>query len=156
MAEKNIAALVREDTYTIKVRFFQEFDNKPLAHEHVTLLGEELRPSRTAYTYVSSIPDIKVNDYVVVYAQGVPKLVIVTEVSTSVEIELNDTKKYSWVVCKVDFGLYMQEMAKNMVIENTVSKAYKNNVRRQFKNMILANLDEASRTQLRSITEKQA
>lgn len=147
--DKNIAALLREDTYTINVRFIN--DKFP---GDQTILGKDWVLSDKKYTYVCSIPDIKPEDLVVVYAVGIPRIVVVDSVSTEVDIAPNDTKEYGYVIAKLDFTHYLEEVKTNKEIVTTVSKAYKTNLRKGFATMLLAEMDQDSREKLLTVISK--
>jgi hypothetical protein len=92
--------------------------------------------------------DLKPDDVVVVYAVGIPKIAMVMIVDEEVDIQPNDKIAYKWVVAKVDFTSYLENMKKNSTIQRTVSKAYKKNTRKQFASLLLAELPEESRAEL--------
>ena len=145
--EKNLAALMRTDTKTIEVAFIQDKFKDELQND-VTLLGKDYTLSHNNYTYVSDIPDLKVADLVVVYAVGIPKIAVVQAIHDDLEIKPNDNSQYKWVVQKLDFTAYRENIKKNNVINSTVSKAYRKNTRKQFASILMAELGEEDRNNL--------
>lgn len=135
MAEKNIAYLVREDTKTIGVRFYR--DDPGAAQTETKLLGDL---SVKEYTYVTHL-DFKVSDLAVVRANGTVKVVYVSRVDEGCEIEPNQSIKYSWVIDKVDSEDYEKQMAINEELEATVNKAYRKNVKQQFRQLVMGSID---------------
>ena len=150
--EKNLAAFLREDTKTVGVRFIKDlFAN--YANYQQTLLGEDSNPIQLSireYTYVTDIP-LEVGDNVIVFAQDIPKLVIVTRVDDRLNINPKDTVEYKWVVSKVDYSNYNNNIAKNQDIKDLVIESYKKNVKNQFKDMVLAGLDAKNKKALTNI-----
>jgi hypothetical protein len=144
--EQNLPAFLRTDAKTVKVCFindkFKDEDNREM-----TLLGKDFSLSPRAYIYITDLV-LKVDDLVVVYAVGVPKVALVMEVDAEVDIQPNDKTAYKWVVCKVDFTAYLENLKKNSTIQRTVSQAYKKNTRKQFASLLLAELPEESRNEL--------
>lgn len=144
--EKNIAALMREDTRTVQVTFdqvandFDEIESSPPA------AGLNRAKSTTAksYTYVTDL-DLVVGDTVVVEARGLLALARVRSVDDDVAIEPNADTKFKWVVAKVDQARYLENVKRNAEIEEAVANAYRHNLRRSFAQNILAALDDASR-----------
>ncbi len=149
--EKNLAAFLREDTKTVGVRFIKDlFANS--ANYQQTLLGEDntIQLSTKEYTYVTDIP-LEVGDNVIVFAQDIPKVVIVTRVDDILNLNPKDTIEYKWVVAKVDYTHYNESMAKNYDIADLVRASYRANVKNQFKDMVLAGLDAKNKKALTNI-----
>ena len=128
--ERNIAALLRDDARTVRVAFNSE------------VKFPEKEPK--LYTYITHLALVP-GDYAVVPARGTWKVVDVIEVDESVQLEPNDTIRYSWVVCKVDMDAYRDNAAQNEQIEALVNDAYKNNLRRGFQAQILGGLPDDSK-----------
>lgn len=122
--EKNIAALVRENTFTIGVKF------------------NEYRESKE-YTYVSIFP-VKVGDHVVVDTAGELKLVPVTRVDEFLDIPPQSSTKFKYVVAKVDMDAYTQLLEQNQAIEKEMNKQYSKSMRRSYRERVLENLDGES------------
>ena len=150
--EKNLAAFLREDTKTVGVRFIKDlFANS--ANYQQTLLGEDSNPiqlSTREYTYVTDIP-LEVGDNVIVFAQDIPKVVIVTRVDDILNLNPKDTIEYKWVVSKVDYTSYNENAKKNEVITDFVRSAYRKNVKAQFKEIVLAGLDAKGKKTLSNL-----
>lgn len=145
MAEKNIAYLVREDTKTIGVRFYRDTEpnqqkgfNPSYGPEDIDALLSDLSPKE--YTYVTHL-DFKVGDLAVVRAAGSIKVAYVCRVDDGCEIEPNQSVKYSWVIDRVDQEEYDKQMDINKELETTVNKAYKQNVKNQFRQLVLGTID---------------
>lgn len=151
--EKNLPAFLREDARTVKVCFINDRFKDEEVDISMTLLGKDFNLSPRAYTYVTNL-DLKRDDLVVVYAVGIPKVAVVMEVDEEVDIAPNDKTEYKWVVCKVDFTSYLENMKTNSTIQRTVSQAYKKNTRKQFASLLLAELPEDTRTELLSLISK--
>lgn len=153
--DKNIATFLREDTKTVGVRFIQDtFDKNSQDYRAVTLLGsDDYRLSTKVYTYVTDL-ELKEKDLVVVFAQGVPKIVVVDRVDEEISIQPNDDVEYKWIVCKIDLTQYNENLMKNAEIVRTVGQSYKKNVRRQFQAMVTEGLEEADLIKLLSIVGK--
>lgn len=112
--DKNIAAFLREDAKTIGVRFFRKFDESR-NYNRTTLLGDDFELSKQEYTYITDI-DVAVGDIVAVYAMNTPTMAIVTRVDQDVDIPPNSDTEYRWVIQKLDFSSYMDNLTKNKII----------------------------------------
>lgn len=157
--DKNIAAFLRNDTKTVSVRFIKDNCESKVnpAYSKMTLLGsnvsDEFDLTVKAYTYITDL-DLKADDLVVVFAQGVPKVVVVASIHEELHIKPNEDTEYKWVVCKLDLSQYQQNLFSNGEISRTVAKSYQTNVRRQFQAMMLDGLDEDAKAKLIALTEK--
>lgn len=141
MAEKNIAYLVREDTKTIGVRFYTANtagNAKIWEPGDIDDLVSDI--SKKEYTYVTHL-DFKPGDLAVVRAAGAIKVAYVSRVDEGCDIEPNQSMKYSWVIDKVDQEDYEKQMDINRELEATVNKAYKQNVKRQFRQLVMGSID---------------
>ena len=149
MAEKNIAALVREDTKTIGVRFYQgerDYKTSSQTAQRVDIvdivdldtLVSGLSPKE--YTYVTHL-DFKIGELAIVKAVGELKVAYVSRVDEGCEIEPNLNMKFSWVVDRVNQDEYENQMNINKQLEDTVNKAYKQNVKNQFRSLVLGSID---------------
>ena len=148
--DKNIAALLREDAKTIEVRFFNDnFNSSP------TLLGVDTLVGLSAktYTYVTTL-DLKKGDCVLVHAVNQMKVVYVDTVHATAEILPNSEISYRWVISKVDTSDYDTLMAENAKIETTVGNAYKKNIRKQFGQMLLAELGVEESEELKQLISR--
>lgn len=159
--DKNIVALVREDTITVEVKFFPD----SFSVEQInTILGttfnrneriaEEVLQRLKAYTYVTTLKDLKPGDLCVVFVSGNPKVVEVQVVHDSLNIEPNSDRQYKWIAAKVDMSYAKQIQEENTLIESTVANAYKSSARNQFRNMLLGSVDEEAKAKLLSLTAK--
>lgn len=120
--DKNIAAILRKDTRTIGVRFDDNFGN-----------------SSKEYTYVSCAA-VAVGDTVVVPSGSDDefKLATVSRVDEDLEIEPNATVRYKWVVGKIDFDSYNQNIERNREIERQLSSVYRAHARQAYAQQFLA------------------
>lgn len=150
--DKNIAALLREDTKTVMVCFIN--DRYPGERDEndggMTLLGQDFTYSAKAYRYVTDL-DLHKDDLVVVYAVGIPKVAVVMEVEDDVNISPNEKTEYKWVVSKVDMIAYLENMKKNKAVKDLVAKGYKRNLKRQFAQVLLEGMDENERLALNTV-----
>lgn len=163
--DKNIAALLREDTRTVRVSFCQiaedfdttDVDEGPLATGmRKGYTTQRSKPANAKlYTYVTDLP-LAIGDTVVVEARGEIALAFVRSVDDDVKIEPNCDIAFNWVVAKVDLTGHAQNMARNAEIERTVAEAYRNNMRRSFAAQILAGVDDNHREGLAKLLGKSA
>lgn len=118
MKENNAAAILRDDTCTISVQFVE---------------GEKL------YTYVSTIPDLKEGDYVVVPVNTEDKFSMakVVSIDDDVNIEPSSSQRYKFVVDKVNIERYKTLLEENRQIEKALAENYRNNARQAFKSAML-------------------
>jgi hypothetical protein len=118
--DKNIAAILREDTKTIGVTF-----------------SENGFASKT-YTYVANFP-VDVGDTVVVPSGSDDnfKLATVSRVDVDLEIEPSSSIRYKWAVSKVDFDSYTKNMERNKEIERQLATAYRSSARQAYAQQFL-------------------
>lgn len=151
--DKNIAALLREDTKTVHVSFdlgLAEFED--LGDTPVVAKVAGARPTSThrgvrLYTYITHL-DVAAGDTVVVYASGEVKLATVIKVDDQPEIEPNSTIAYKWVIDKVDMAAFNENQQRNAEIELTVGEAYRQNLRRSFAQTVLGAVEDGKREDL--------
>jgi len=119
--DKNIAAILREDTTTVQVTFSDSVNGRS-------------RP----YTYISSIA-LEVGDTVIVASGSEEnfKMATVHSVDKELDIEPNSTTKYKWIVGKVDLTAHKQNMARNAEIEKLLAKTYRVNARQAYAQQFL-------------------
>lgn len=149
MAEKNIAAFIRDDAKTVGVKFFKSGNQ----NQHYTDQDFLSDLSPTTYTYVTNL-DLELNDLVVVLATGKPSVVQVVRIDDGVCIEPNNEIKYRWVICKVETDAFEKLSKENDEIETCIAKAYKKNVKRQFRDVVMMGLDDSSRERIMALTSK--
>lgn len=156
--DKNIAALLREDTRTVMVSFDQvaeDFDDlddtRPAAKAYATQRPKP--PANKLYTYVTDL-QLAIGDTVIVEARGSLALAFIRDVHDDVKIEPNSDITYKWVVAKVDLAGHAENVRRNAEIEQTVAEAYHNNMRRSFAQQILAGVDDAHRDDLTRLLGK--
>jgi hypothetical protein len=157
--EKNIAALLREDARTIRV-MFSNFNREGLVgkfdDEVLPAIGAYAVQAQAAdpnyevagqggykfYPYVTHF-DHEIGDLVLVEAAGQLKVAQVMEIDDGVQIEPGSQYALRWVICGIDLASHKDNMAKNDQIEQLVQEAYKANLRKSFRNQILAGLEGA-------------
>lgn len=124
--DKNIAAILREDTKTISVQFIN---------------GEGMTSSRN-YTYITHL-DVKVGDFVIVPSGGsdIWKICEVTEVHDDLNIEPNADIKYKWVVDVIDSEAARANQARNKEIESMLAASYRVNARQAYAQQFLSGAD---------------
>lgn len=131
--DKNIGALLRDDCQTVKVTFTK---------------GER------EYTYVANrAMGLQVGDLAVVVVGGNSKdagykVVEVTWVDESLEIEPGEDTQYKWVVNRVDLSGHRADEERNKALAKAVATHYRANARRQFADLILASLPSDERNAL--------
>lgn len=132
----NLAAFLRQGAYTIKVQY-----------QHMS--------SSAAYTYVSNLPGLAVDDYVLVQtrdkAAGTVRFSVarIVEVHPNVQITPNSDTKYSWVVQKLDTTTFDTLTKENEAIESLYAKAYQENIRQGYANQILNSLSESDQASMK-------
>lgn len=132
--DKNIAAILRNDTRTIGVNFFMD-------------KGGVVGPDAREYTYITDIV-VAVGDLVVVETGGAFKVVKVSRVDDDLNIEPNSDIEYKWVVSKVEIGKYEENLERNRVLTDTLGKAYQSQMRRSFADTLLGSLPEGARAKI--------
>jgi len=123
--DKNIAAILREDTKTISVQFLN--DNGVASRD---------------YTYITHL-DVVVGDFVVVPsgANETWKICEVTEVHEDFCIEPNSDIKYKWVVDVIDAKSARENQQRNKEIESMLAASYRTNARQAYAHQFLSNAD---------------
>lgn len=123
--DKNIAAILREDTKTVYVAFLNENGT-----------------SSRAYTYVTHL-DVKAGDFVVVPADQheLWKIGEVLGVDEDLNIEPNADVKYKWVVSVIDADAWRENHVRNQEIEKMLTNSYRANARQAYAQQFLTNAD---------------
>lgn len=124
--DKNIAAILREDTKTISVQF----------------MNENGMASSRNYTYITHL-DVKVGDFVVVPSGGsdIWKICEVTEVHEELNVEPNADIKYKWVVDVIDAQAARENQQRNKEIESMLAASYRVNARQAYAQQFLSGAD---------------
>ena len=124
--DKNIAAILREDTKTISVQFIN---------------GEGMTSSRN-YTYITHL-NVNVGDFVVVPSGGsdIWKICEVTEVHDDLNIEPNSDIKFKWVVDVINAEAARENQARNKEIEGMLAASYRVNARQAYAQQFLSGAD---------------
>jgi hypothetical protein len=124
--DKNIAAILREDTKTISVQFS----------------NENGMPSSRNYTYITHL-NVKVGDFVVVPSGGndLWKICEVMSVDEELDIEPNADIKYKWVVDVIDKDAAHANQQRNKEIENMLAQSYHRNARQAYAQQFLTGAD---------------
>ena len=143
--DKNLAAFLREDAYTVKVKF--QKDSQDQYHDN-------------EYTYVTNIPGIAFGDFVVVpYKSRNSNAVrlsvaIVSEVHNDVDIEPNSDIQYAWVTSRIDMQASIKLAEENETITKQLAKAYRTNARRSFAQSVLEAADNDTKLLISGILHK--
>ncbi len=149
--ERNIAALLREDAKTIRVRFYEsQYDKVRRENNSIANDTMETFTSQKVYSYVTDL-ELELGNMVVVEAAGQFKVALVVEVDDSVKVEPGHEYQLRWVVCRIDTTAYEQNMKRNKEIEELVQQAYQKNLRRSFAQQILAGVDDTARDNLQKL-----
>lgn len=121
--DKNIAAILREDTKTCKVTFLDG-------------------STTTEYTYITHL-DVKVDDYVVVQtgSNGALKVAQISGVDDDLEIEPNSDMKFKWVIDIIDIEAARANQARNQEIERMLASTYRTNARQAYAAQFLSGAD---------------
>lgn len=139
--DKNIAALLKEDTYTVAVTFDAN-DTGPDG-------GPSQRKNTRPYTFVCDIKGLQVNDTVIVDTVNGFKVGTVIKLDDDLRIEPNSEIKYRWVVQKIEIDEFQQKQAKLEELELLLAQSYQANLRRSFAQSVLANLpDDGARDKI--------
>jgi hypothetical protein len=122
--DKNIAAILREDTKTCKVVF------------------KDAGSTSSQYTYISHL-NVKVDDWVVVItgSANILKVAQVVEVDDDLEIEPNSDIKYKWVVDIIDIEAAYANKARNVEIEKMLATTYRSHARQAYAAQFLTGAD---------------
>lgn len=122
--DKNIAAILREDTKTCSICF--ELDSDTLGR---------------AYTYITHL-DVSVGDIVVVpVASSGWKVGKVISIDDDLLIEPNGENKFKWIICKVDMDAYRANQERNREIEQMLAASYRVSARQAYAAQFLTNAD---------------
>jgi hypothetical protein len=149
--EKNIAALMRPDAYTLRVSPSIPVTGLTKARAPVSA-PRSLPHGNKEYTYVSDFPDIIPGDYVVVDMSDELRVVEVVAVDKEVLIEPGSDLAYKWVVARVDMARHLANTSRNDRIANAVAAAGRTSMRRMFANQVLAGLEDEARSELLALT----
>lgn len=165
MMDKNIAALLREDTRTVHVSydlFLWNFNNTEQAEGQQKTINQSAGAKRMQggfqelstklYTYVTHI-NVMPGDTVIVEANGRVCLAHVIQVDDEVNIEPNSDITFKWVIDKVDIAAFESNRARNREIERAVGDAYRNNLRRNFAQTIMAGVEDSQRAVLTQLIQ---
>jgi hypothetical protein len=151
--DKNIAALLREDARTVRVVFesvASDFDEDEPTNP-ASPSRTSARRGRPFYTYVTDLTLVK-NDTVIVEAGDAIRMAYVVEVDDEVCIEPNSTTQIKWVIDKIDMAAHAARVLRNQAIESAVSDSYRQNLRRGFRQQMLAGVDDAQRATILQLT----
>lgn len=131
--DKNIAAILRDDTYTVDVNM----------------------PDGKNLTYVTNLP-VKVGDLVVLPTNsGQYAVRPVAAVHDELRIEPNSEIEYKWIVQVLDLTEYNTNLEKNALIEKTMSSTYQKTARAAFRQSALACASDEDRVKLEAILSSQ-
>lgn len=141
--DKNIAALLRTDTKTVKVSF-NLTSRDAILYEGVGIVNGK------TYTYVTDL-DVKAGDFVVVQAAGCLTVAEIRLVDPEVDIAPNSDTYFQWVICKVDLTSHTANAERNKQITDMVADAYRNNLRKSFAQQILSGVSPEAAAQLQDL-----
>ena len=128
--DKNISAILRNDTNTVCVSFSGG-------------TGKH-------YTYITDIK-FNVGDLAVVCVSGEFKVVTVERVDDDLRIAPNSDMAYKWIAAKLDLTEYWSNMARNAEIEKTLSQAYQKMMRESVAHSVLASFPDEVRTAVKPL-----
>jgi hypothetical protein len=148
--DKNIVALVREDTKTVNVKFFPE---KYMKIEDVIpgAMLVELDDLR-CYKYVTTL-DLQPGELCMVMVGMRPIIVEVQSVDETLEIEPNSTVQYKWIQARIDESYRQTLNEQNTELQRLLEDGYRKNARQQFRNVFLASMDSEMQTKLLGIVQ---
>lgn len=139
--DKNIAALLKEDTYTVAVTF----DANDTGPDGAPSQRKNTRP----YTFVCDVPGLQIGDVVIVDTINGFKVGNIVKVDDDLRIEPNSEIKYRWVVQQVSIDDFLLKQAKLEELELLLTQSYQANLRRSFAQSVLANLpDDGARDKI--------
>jgi hypothetical protein len=123
--DKNIAAILREDTKTIKVQF-----------------NSENGTTSRDYTYVTHL-NVHIGSFVIVPTGNFDlwKIAEVVGVDDELNIEPNAEIKYKWVVDVVNTQSAKENQQRNKEIENMLAQSYHRNARQAYAQQFLSGAD---------------
>jgi hypothetical protein len=144
--DKNIAALMREDTKTVHV-VFNNYDEKipkdlPLSPNKAHLQMRAPGDGDRQLTYVTDL-DVAPQDLVVAVCNGRFRVGTVYAVDDDCKITPDSEIEYLWLIAKVDMGPYNENMAKNAKLSEVLQEAYRKNLRRSFASQILGGIEDS-------------
>lgn len=124
--DKNIAAILREDTKTCCVQFH----------------NENGIPTSRGYTYVTHIP-LEAGDFVIVPtgANDMLKIAEVMSIDEELDIPPNADIKYKWVVDVIDVKAARENRDRNKEIESMLASTYRMNARQAYAQQFLSGAD---------------
>jgi hypothetical protein len=125
--DKNIAAILRNDTRTVSVIFQDDTRDHPVP-----------------YTYVTDLA-LQCEDYAIVEVTSGLKVVQVKVVHDDLRIEPNSDIEYKWIVAHINLTPYQENMARNRTITETLGKAYQKQARQAFATALLDSVPESER-----------
>lgn len=157
--DKNIIALVRDDTKTVHVKFFPDKFDKSYLDQMLTgtesMVPADFKESDLknckAYTYVTTL-DLVPGDLCIVLVGGTPKVVEVQQVDEDLQIPPNHDVAFKWITAKVDTSHAKQITAENTELAETLRGAYQQNMRRSFRDQLLGSVDDATKAKLLALT----
>lgn len=171
--DKNIAAFLDDKAYTLAVRFQRDTESSGIISKEYTyvtnipgiLPGDWIivptstgaqrivlpTDMATIEDVLSSSPSETMKSHV---HTGQLQVVQVTSVDTACEITPNDSKKFAWVIGKVDLSGYAKLMARNDQITAAATKAYRKSMQRSFADRILGDMEQSDKEGLMKLLGK--
>lgn len=178
--EVNFAALMRQDTNTVKVVLRTRIPVEeaigsvqepepvptgpvvapPVGNSHPVAYGSSGRRIQPAppepksddvWTFINTIRDLAVGDFVMVDTKFGLSLAEVVEVDEGVNLQPGDTVRYKYVVSKLDFSDYKKVLDTNSMLEKVYRDRYQEHVRKGFREQMLATLPADAQTQIQAL-----
>ncbi len=141
--DKNIPALLRTDTKTIAVSFFQyEQTGGPPPFSTDQLITEE-----KIHIFITD-QVINVGELVLVLFGNLPRIAVVKEAHATLQISPNSDKEYKWVLARVNLSNYYKNITRNGKIIAAVTSAYSDSTKESFTSNLLAALPQAAKDAL--------
>lgn len=141
--DKNIVALVREDTKTVQVKFFPDVRVVDKNGSVAALDDGDRYMRKTAgkeYTYVTTF-NCKMGDLALVFVGERPAIVEIQSVDEVICIQPNEDKEYKWIAAIIETSAYDKLMEQNNAMKAVLAKSYQTTIRRQFRNVFLESTD---------------
>lgn len=139
--DRNIALMMREDLHSVKVVFG-------------CTAGHTFDGGKTAYTYATNL-SFEQGDFAVVKVGDSLKIVTITEVHETLEIEPNSDLSYELIVQKIDLEAYLGEKRKLKELEEVLHEEYRRRARLSAREVLLASLDDSGRSKVLALLGEQ-
>lgn len=145
--DKNIVALVREDTKTVNVRFFSDKFRSLTEIDGAVMV--EIGGIKQ-YKYVTTM-ELEPGDLCMVFVGTYPAVVEIQSIDENLSIEPNAPTYYKWIACKLDLSYYETLKKQNTEFQAILEAGYRTNARRQFREVLLQSVDSETQARLASV-----